>query len=165
MKYKNKINFEDYLLSIQFTKDVINSNLDKFYMRRQTNKFKIFSDILLGKVCEFVVSYELDGCSEPDLRIYPSKKKSFDADLVAKGFNIHVKSCLESSSFETSWLFQPEDDLTINPSSKDLLALCVINDNYEVKFDIVKAKDMVGKYKDPLKKELNKKVIYYKDFL
>jgi hypothetical protein len=163
MKYRSSITFADFLLSVQFAKDVVNSNLDQYESRNQKNKFKVFDDILKGKICEYVVYYCLDECNEPDLRIYPKNKKSFDSDLKAKGFNIHVKSCSKESIFPLSWVFQPNDKLTKEPGKRDLLALCIIDKEFNVEFELMKATEVIDKYKPPKKANLNKLVLYKED--
>ena len=121
----------------------------------------MFNDIVLGKLCEIEVSEEL-GTSYPDLKVYASKDKSFDADLRMGKYKIHVKSCRKGSVFGESWVFQEQDDLVNNPTKEDILALCIISEQ-DVEFYTIKAKDAI--YRDPIKKTLKKKVIYKKDIL
>ena len=160
MKYSGKVKFEHYLLCVQFAKDVINSNLDALIKRGQSNEMKIYDHILLGKMCEFFVFDTLEDCTHPDLTVVSSYKKSYDADLKAKGFNIHVKSCRSENKVK-SWVFQPNDPLVLSPGKKDLLALCVISPSGDVTFDIVKPNKV--EYKPALNPSLNKKVIYLED--
>jgi len=160
MKYSGKVKFEHYLLCVQFAKDVINSNLDALIRRGQSNEMKIYEDILLGKMCEFLVFQELEDCTHPDLTVVSSHAKSYDADLKARGFNIHVKSCRRDNKIK-SWVFQPNDPLVLKPGKKDLLALCIISNDGNVEFELVRPKNVV--YKPPLNPNLNKKVIYLED--
>lgn len=159
MNYTRNIDNSEYLLCVQFAKDVINSNMDAYANRNQADFIKVFNDLVIGKVCEFVVYNEL-GTSYPDLKVYAKKDKSFDADLTLDDYKIHVKSCRKKSIFGESWVFQEEDELVTKPSSKDVLALCVI-DEIQVEFYTIPAKKAV--YKEPVKKNLRKKVIYKKD--
>lgn len=159
MIYTGTLPIQEYLLSVQFAKDCINSNLDKYHRRKQSDPIKIYNDILIGKVAEFFVFLNVSGCSYPDLKVYASADKSFDADLVKDKYKIHVKSCRKDSAFEHSWVFQPEDDLVANPSRYDVLALCIV-DGGNVECMTIPAKEV--EYKDPVK-NLNKKVIYKKD--
>lgn len=157
MIYSGRISFESFLLSVQFSKDVINSNLEKLASRGQQESFKIYNDILQGKVCEFFVHERLDHCSHPDIKVYPKSRKSFDADLTCLGYNIHVKSCKKEDKIH-SWVFQPEDN---NFGDTDTFALCLIDNKLNVDFKIFKYKDLI--FKPPLNPNLNKKVVYKDD--
>lgn len=159
MTYTGNISSAEYLLCVQFAKDVINSNLDTYANRKQDDFYKVFEDLVIGKVCEFFVFNQLN-TSYPDLKVYASKDKSFDADLVKDEFNIHVKSCRYKSNFPVSWVFQPNDELVTSPGKEDVLALCTF-DKGDINCVTISAKKV--KYGEPIKKGLKKKIIYLKD--
>jgi hypothetical protein len=96
----------------------------------------------------------------PDIAIYPAKKKSYDADITCGDIKIHVKSCVAMGVYPISWVFQPNDPVTINPSNKDFLALVSIEADNSFNAYFIKAVDVLGIYEEPKKAELNKKVIY-----
>jgi hypothetical protein len=62
--------------------------------------------------------------------------------------------------YPISWVFQPNDPVTINPSNKDFLALVSIEDDNSFNAYFVKAVDVLEMYEKPKKEGLDKKVIY-----
>lgn len=81
-------------------------------LRGQFNRAKMIKDNRIGKIGEWGVTWafwknEID-CSEPDMKIYSSSNKSFDADLTYNGIDLHVKSqCAEAARrWNASWVFQ-----------------------------------------------------------
>ena len=154
--------------SKNFSDAVVFTNINQYRKRNQSNIEKIKKDILFGKYAEFCVWWNLllDGWNvqEPDCQVYSNKKKSFDADLTANdGTRFHVKSCNSSSTFPVSWLFQPNDPVTMNPNQNDLFVLCYIeNDTYDISGYTMPSTDALGKYRAPISPKLNKKVLYKK---
>jgi hypothetical protein len=151
-------------LSDIFSKEVFYTNLDKYKQRNQSDVKKVISDIYIGKMSEFAVWNYLqrDGkdATFPDIMIYPANKKSYDADIKAGDVKIHVKSCVAMGVYPISWVFQPNDPVTINPSNKDFLALVSIEDDNSFNAYFVKAADVLQIYEKPKKEGLDKKVIY-----
>ena len=156
-------NFEKKLCSY-FSEECAVSNVTEYRKRNQLNINKISKDIYYGKIAEILVFNYLISkgkkASPPDFMIYESKMKSFDADIKVEDVNIHVKSCLDSSNFPNSWLFQPNDPLIKQNSDKDILALVVISKKPYVYF----RKINTVKFESPVKKSLNKLVIYERSF-
>lgn len=155
--------------SRRFAEAVLHTNMDEYRRRNQGNAEKVKMDITIGKYAEFAVYQHLlnEGCSlsEPDCMIYDKKSKSFDADLSCDdGMKYHVKSCRADSTFPISWLFEHRDKLTHEPTSKDMIALCVVSEAKEVRCAIVRALDVVDMYSAPIRKDLYKKVLYLRDF-
>jgi hypothetical protein len=105
--------------------------------RGETNSSKMKDDIIIGTMGEMGVNkYMVDKgyeCSEPDLKIYENKRKSFDADLFSGDIKIHIKSQgVESAKrYGNSWLFQRSDSLVKDPSEHDLI--CFTNVNLETR--------------------------------
>ena len=145
-----------------FANACVKTNRDEYDRRNQSNVGKVRSDIRNGKLAEIMVySLFMKRGARPfpiDFLIYEAKNKSFDADIYTRKKNIHVKSCLDDGPFPNSWLFQPWDSLVSNPQDKDVLALVVIRNKKPSYCYIMNATDAV--YGDPVKKSLNKKVIY-----
>lgn len=147
-----------------FAQKCVLSNLNEYEKRGQGNVSKVALDIEYGKRAELMVYYYVKAkelpCTYPDFAIYLPNEKSFDADLLQGEYKVHVKSCLASSKFPNSWLFQPNDHLVTRPQKNELLALCVLdgNDGY---FYLMNATKAV--YGDPIKRILDKKVIYEKE--
>jgi len=164
---------KQFFASIDFSKNVIDTNISKYNQRKQDDYSKIFNDILIGKVGEFgVYNYLIKKgkvCCPPDLEIYGVINKSFDADLQCESNNIHVKSqeYYASKDFSLSWSFQKEDPLTFKPENQDFIAFTLVKGlNVDVK-KIIRANNLTLKYKDPLIDRLKgtKKVIYYLDLI
>jgi len=146
-----------------FAKYCIETNIDEYARRNQTDINKIRSDIYHGKLAEMMThKLFIQRGMKPnpvDFGIYEESYKSYDADILTKTKNIHVKSCLGSSPFPNSWLFQPNDHLVSAPTDHDILVLCVLNKPFNDSYCYrINAIDAV--YHDPIKKSLHKKVIY-----
>jgi hypothetical protein len=151
-------------LADMFSKQVFNTNVEKYAERNQSDVKKIISDIYIGKMAEYAVWNYLqrDGkdATFPDIAIYPAKKKSYDADITAGDIKSHVKCCVAMGVYPISWVFQPNDPVTINPSNKDFLALVSIEEDNSFNAYFIKAADMLQIYEAPKKVGLDKKVIY-----
>lgn len=147
-------------ISLLFAHNCANTNLSEYAKRNQENLKKIVQDICNGKIAELLVHRYLvekgKQCSAPDFVIYPAHYKSFDADLVCEGINIHVKSCIPNGIWSNSWCFQPNDSLVIKPQPNDYLALVVLGD--DPYFRLLRAEGV--EYGVPRKRGLNKSVIY-----
>lgn len=154
-----------------FANECIKTNFDEYSKRNQNHENKIKKDIYLGKIAEFLVfEYLLSKkkkCTPPDICIYDFKNKSFDSDLIIlndDNLNIHVKSHDLTSTFPASWVFQPNDPLVLNPNSWDYLALCLISKDENFMY-LVKAEEIKNLYRDPIKEDLNKRVLYEEDLI
>ena len=150
-----------------FAESCVFTNKDEYSRRSQSNTKKIVKDIYYGKVAECMVFDFLLKKGKlslpPDFMLYSKKYKSFDSDLRIDNSNIHIKSCINGGKFPNSWLFQPYDTLTTSPSPKDFLALVVLSAASYAYF--LPALNAIDLYQEPLKKSLNKKVIYEKKLL
>jgi hypothetical protein len=149
---------------------VYQTNKDIYAQRNQNNESKVKNDIYIGKLAEFAVyNYLLSKgkiVSAPDIMIYESKKKSYDADLyINKESPLHVKSCIDTGSQYNSWLFQPNDPVTNEPTEDDMISFVVITPEALFYCYIVKASDILDTYREPRNKLLNKKVIYEIDLI
>jgi len=151
-----------------FSEFSVTSSLDEYEKRNQSNKDKITTDIYNGKEAEFMVYNFLISSSKklnsPDLNIYDKFNKSYDADLVLKNANIHVKSHKVNSNFPVSWVFQKNDPLLVYRDEKDFLALVVINNDISYMY-LNKISEV--QFKEPIKESLKetKLCIYEKDLL
>lgn len=164
LKQPSKYQIEQCRLFSEYS---VNSSLDQYKKRNQNNKDKIISDIYYGKIAEFMVYNFLSSKSKklnsPDLNIYSKYKKSFDADLVVDGINIHVKSHKVNSNFPVSWLFQKSDPL-VRSINKDLLALVVLDKDSSYMY-MHKSSDI--EFDEPMKDSLkfSKVCVYEKKIL
>lgn len=88
------------------------TTLKHYAGRNQTDPEKIKYDCMVGKIEEWGVYDYLTAqgcvCSELDMNVYSSDKKSWTKDMVCDGVFITVKSQSfeQSSRFGTSWTFQ-----------------------------------------------------------
>jgi len=143
-----------------FAKACVDTNKDEYARRNQNDINKIVSDIYNGKLAEIMV-YRLfkkkkHNPTAIDFLIYDKDEKSFDADMLTTKHNVHIKSCKNDSPFPNSWVFQPWDKLVVDPSDNDIIVLVVMGKkNYCYIIPSTKAV-----YESPVKKSLNKKVIY-----
>lgn len=116
-----------------FAIDSVDSSLDCYAKRNQTNKSKIITDIRNGKIAEEItyslLSEQLFNLSKPDYAIYSAYQKSWAPDLNNQDYNISVKSQTKSSGdmFGTSWIFSKKDDVLYTHSSADYAALVVLD--------------------------------------
>ena len=114
-------------VAAQFAKKVIDSNLEEYERRGQSNFSKILDQIIQGKIAEIAVAkfYSSIGfpVSMPDFKVYPKGGKSFDSDLDmrydSQNYFLHIKSISSSASstFGLSWIFQRSDPLYFAPAS------------------------------------------------
>jgi hypothetical protein len=79
-----------------FAEYSVESSAGEYARRNQSDPQKIQLDIYRGKMAEFMVCDYMaskgNNISKPDLEIYKSFQKSYDADLVCNNKNLHVKS-------------------------------------------------------------------------
>lgn len=150
------------------------TNITHYAKRKQNDTNKIKHDIYCGKLAEFAVYQYLSKSSDltkPDVQVYESYHKSFDADLIIDyRHNLHVKSqhIHSASSFGMSWNFQKEDLLTVSPTDNDFICLCIVHSENKVTIMAMKkATNLVTFYRDPVLEKLKgiKKVLYYSDLV
>ena len=150
----------DQALCRLFADTVYETNKDVYAQRQQNDKDKVIQDIYYGKIAEMMLHKkfkELGKHPRPiDFHIYEAKDKSFDCDIQITSSMVHVKSCLNTSAFPNSWLFQPNDPVVTSPTPTDVLALVVLaKDSY-----CYIGQAFGVSYSNPVKETLNKKVIY-----
>lgn len=169
-----KINDEQYAKCFQFSKKVVDTNLDCYARRNQTDKEKIIDDILVGKLAE-IASEKLLAArgiehSETDLNIYSVGGKSFDPDLYGwtewKSWKFHVK-CMKHENAERwglSWSFQAKDHIVSDPCDDEYIILCEMMDYHTIDIKtVVKANTLLNCWDDPKLNKLKgiKKVLYW----
>lgn len=136
----------------------------RYNQRNQTNEKKKKKDQFAGKAFEWASYLYLTKaglqCSEPDMNIYESNKKSFAPDLNVEGVSLHCKSCYKNSKYPTSWVFQRSDSNRLsgkdkefyNPSKVGLLMAGVFDEksfDVEIKWMIDK-NNIIGLLEEPL---------------
>jgi hypothetical protein len=111
-----------------------NSIDTSFYAtRNQLNNEKRKRDQIIGKLGEFAVKELLANkypdLSDPDLKIYSARKKSWAFDLSSSSINLHVKSqdIIQGSKYGVSWIFQVGDKEVFNPSTESSVAFTSVN--------------------------------------
>jgi hypothetical protein len=133
----------------------------------ERRRLKIKSQIFMGKMGEFkVYNYLIDKGKTPlppDVIIYKGAFKRYGFDILSFPDSlIHVKSCTYNKKYSTSWLFQPEDKVTIAPTDKDFVSL-VVHKGAGGYMYLVDGKDLVNLYKTTMKGDKEKKVIFESD--
>lgn len=154
-----------------FAYKVLDSNSDEYLKRSQASTTKILIDITCGKIAELAVAKMLgSSCTQPDFKIYSAKRKSFDADLVYKKFNIHVKSQLTAQAkiFGASWSFQLNDPIICREAGmqNDYAVFCTVDNDFSrvVVEDFISVRKIKEILKPPKKASLTSKgVVYLED--
>jgi hypothetical protein len=140
----------------KFAEQSAASSMDEYARRNQHSIDKIKLDIFRGKVAEFQVWQHLvDRARDvvpPDMAIYDKYHKTFDADLVCNGQNLHVKSHMRNPRFPVSWVFQKRDKLTYAPSDNDWLCLVTLEADFSGTLYIRHAKEVT--FEQPKKESL-----------
>ena len=140
----------------KFAEQSAASSMDEYARRNQHSIDKIKLDIFRGKVAEFQVWQHLvdraRDVSAPDVAIYDKYHKTFDADLVCNGQNLHVKSHMRNPRFPVSWVFQKRDKLTYAPSDNDWLCLVTLDADFSGTLYIRHAKEVT--FEQPKKESL-----------
>tara|TARA_R110002020_G_scaffold119453_4_gene272563 strand:- start:211 stop:747 length:537 start_codon:yes stop_codon:yes gene_type:complete len=168
-----------YDKALEFAQEVYDTNRDEYERRDQGDRDLVIRQIANGKLAEWgAYIYILSTgswCTAPDMNIYESYNKSYDADLKTKKYNVHVKS-ISSYNLErygASWVFQKNDPIVTEPTIRDCVFFIAIGDNKEsyeyTTFEVVKrcaATHLQGLYKPLRKKNLDSKVaIYLEDII
>lgn len=147
------------------------SSIEKYKQRNQ-NTSNIFENCLRGKLGEYACYFSMIKAgyileSEPDLDIYISDNKSYEADLKCIGKHgemyeqpryIHVKtmSATSFSKWGGSFLIESNDSLVFNPKENHyisvMLEIDLINYNFykwlnakEIEWDYPKLKHLTSK--------------------
>ena len=152
-------------LCLAYSNEVYQSIKEKYADRNQSGKDKIKQDIYIGKMAEYAVYNYLakngKDVTPPDIMIYNKHDKSFGADLyVNKTSPLHIKSCMHVDTLHNSWLFQPNDPVTILPKEDDMIAFVVANPDATFYCYLVKATEIIKIYSKPRNPLLQKKAVY-----
>lgn len=93
--------------------------------RGESSKNKMIDDCVIGTLGEWAAYYYLKNkgikVSEPDMNIYPARRKTFNADLFNKELRVHVKSQSDKSFkyYGASWLLQKKDRIVLTPDDDE----------------------------------------------
>lgn len=163
-----------------FADKVISTNIKQYERRKQFDQKKIWNDVFQGKIAEWGVYFIYlergrKNIDPPDMRIYNSWNKSFDADLKFGMYNLHIKSQTYESAlrYGDSWIFQAKDPLFESANEYDIVIGCRVSldqptKNFiegalvEIKLEkafhnLIIGETKLSKFSD------NKKAIYLKD--
>ena len=156
----------------KFAEDRLTLSGALYKLRGEQNKAKMIEDIMIGTMGEFGVYAHLKNkgieVSEPDLKIYEKRKKTFAADLSNEEIDIAVKSQSQSSirKYGVSFLFQRSDKLVSSPGNRAYIAFTSVDGSVVEIVGIVKAVDLLPYYaecKVPMYRG-TKVALYLKDF-
>jgi hypothetical protein len=127
---------------------------------------KLISDIYLGKMAEFAVwnflHKQKKNATFPDINVYESYRKNYDADIMIGETKVHVKSCSENN-YGNSWVFRPSDPIVSNPDENDFVALVVLTKQSTFDAYFLSAIELLGMYKPPRNPDYHMMVIYEED--
>jgi len=122
--------------SLELAASILNVEERASHAAVNPNKFR--RDFALGKMAEFGAARYLSKhhglpLLVPDLGIRTNEDRAsiqFDVDLAYSNFNVHVKSIKRSTvcTYEESYNMQWGDPLLTEPTGKDWILLCVVDD-------------------------------------
>ena len=115
-----------------FADERLEGSENLYRLRGESKAEKMRIDLITGALGEYAVYNYFKSlglkCSRPDLKIYNTRKKSYDADLKAENFSgekvdVHVKSQTKASvkRYNQSWLFQRKDKLVSDPRIDEIM--------------------------------------------
>lgn len=180
-----KVNLDYDMLAIcqKFAQQSASSSTNYYKQRNQFDPKLIEAQIFQGKLGEFAtynyLKDKLINLTQPDIKIYSSKNKSFDVDLQSDEYKIHVKTQTveQAKRFGGSFIFQyngieksgHNDDEVFSPIGNNLVSFVFLDlNNHIAKIAGITNLNYLHKYnlfKLPIKKELqnNKRAVYYTD--
>ena len=121
-----------YNKCVKFADKRVKGSKSLYSYRGEKNLDKIREDIIIGTMGEWAVEAHLKSlgydCSEPDMKIYNKRRKSFDADLYVDDIEVHVKSqgLKSSKRYGNSWLLQKSDKIVTNPKNNQIFAFTCV---------------------------------------
>ena len=124
-----------------------------------------------GKMAEIAVyntlvaSKRYKKISQPELLMHEVWMKSHDADIVADGKNIHVKSFIKYAQLDPTWLFSLTDNVAKNPTDDDILALVIYDKDKNFEAYFIPAKNVIEMYKQPMSDKMKALALYEIDLL
>ena len=146
----------------EFAHQVTELRKDSYLKKDPTRSIeKMIEHHAIGKMVEFWVHHWFEErghvVSKPDLSI--KGKNDFDADLhvLGKGINLHVK---HTKPFFSSWLFDKNDPIVINPSTNDFLVLCTFHSGKHIQVNSVTSAGN-NNFFPPIKSHIKDKVGLY----
>lgn len=124
-----------------------------------------------GKMAEIAVyntlvaSKRYKKISQPELLMHEVWMKSHDADIVADGKKIHVKSFIKYAQLDPTWLFSLKDNVTTSPDENDILALVIYDKEKNFDAYFIPAANVVGMFKNPMSDKMKALALYEIDLL
>ena len=168
------LDYDIYKMSQHFAEKVVDTNIDEYSKRNQSDIEKIKKDILIGKLAEWGVYFiylerNRTKIDPPDMKVYNAWNKSFEPDLKWGLYNLHIKSQIAESSerYGDSWVFQAKDPLFGFSNEYDIVIGCRVSIERDgVYVGILLEKPFKElKFGEPKLSKFggNKKVVYLKD--
>lgn len=163
--------FSDSLLKQVRAYSIGHSESSKdLYAQRNQNINNLSEKIYKAKLCEFYVYFHLLNCGKkahaPDLKIYTSDKKSYEADIFCYSHNVHVhvKSIEKSSAerFGLSWICEASDPIVNYPQLNHWFALTEYTDESNIRL-VGWLNSHMAIYKPTKLNHPTKKAIYFDD--
>lgn len=117
----------------KFATKRITGSAHLYKYRGESRQDKMIDDIKIGCLGEWAVYKHLQQLgydpSEPDMKIYEKRRKSFDADIYCDEIEVHVKSqgVKSAKRYGNSWLVQRSDKLVSEPKDNQIFAFTNVN--------------------------------------
>jgi hypothetical protein len=144
----------------------------KFYRQKsEGNADKLAIWAWGGKMAEIAVyntlvaSKRYKKISQPELLMHEVWMKSHDADIVADGKKIHIKSFIKYAQLDPTWLFALSDKVTTEPDEDDILALVIYDKDKNFEAYFIPAKNVTEMYKPPMSDKMKALALYEIDLL
>lgn len=145
-----KIKISDYIYTkvIDFANKRIEGSAALYKYRGESKTSKMKEDCIYGCLGEWGVYKFLRSkgieVSKPDMKIYTTRRKSYDADLKTSKSKVHVKSQGEESAnkYGHSWLLQRSDKVVKEPKNNDYFAFTKVCGKEVEILGFVKASDL-----------------------
>lgn len=117
----------------EFAVERITGSKSLYTYRGETRKDKMIEDVIIGTLGEWAVEAHISSmgydCTEPDMKIYEKRRKSFSADLYVDDIEVHVKSqgVISAKRYGHSWLLQKHDKIVSDPQDNQIFAFTKVD--------------------------------------
>lgn len=145
-----------YKRAKEFASNRMKGSNTLYKFRGESNEEKMYEDILVGLVGEWGVYEYLKKkgieVNKPDMNIYTSRNKSFNADFRSETDAYHVKSQTVASikKYGHSWLLQRTDRIVKQPAENDHFVFTKVDGREVEILGLYKCKNIVyGECKVP----------------
>jgi hypothetical protein len=154
-----------------FAEEMGNKEASFYRSKSEGNAGKLSLWAWGGKMSEvavyntLVASKRYKKISQPEMLMHEVWMKSHDADIVADGKNIHIKSFIKYAQLDPTWLFALTDKVVTEPTDNDILALVIYDKDKNFEAYFIPAKDVTDMFKPPVSDKMKALALYEEDLL